>query len=77
VSDWLSGRIPFNFLGADDDPTGAVTAAALDRLSAVKATQDPHGVIRSNRPIPVGRVPTLVMADDSAGKIVIERISER
>ena len=54
MSPWLSGRIPFNFLGADDDPTHAVTEPALRRLGAVKRAVDPTGLFRSNRPVLAG-----------------------
>jgi hypothetical protein len=52
MSPWLSGRTPFNFLGADDDPTRALTQPALRRLGAVKRAVDPAGLFRSNRPVP-------------------------
>ena len=54
MSPWLSGRTPFNFLGAGHDPTHALPAAALRRLSAVKGAVDPDRLFRSNRPIPAG-----------------------
>jgi hypothetical protein len=51
LADHLSGRRAFNFLADDEDPSGALSATALGRLSAVKAEVDPRGTIRSNRPV--------------------------
>jgi hypothetical protein len=51
LDDQLTGRTFFTFLGSDDDPTRAFSATALQRLQQVKRTVDPHGVIRSNRPV--------------------------
>jgi uncharacterized protein YbjT (DUF2867 family) len=65
MSDRLSGCTPFNFLGAHDNPSRAFRAAALHRLSAVKAAVDPTGVIRSNRPIPAGGNTESMVDDDS------------
>ncbi|WP_250004810.1 NmrA family NAD(P)-binding protein [Actinoplanes sp. M2I2] len=59
MSGWLSERTPFNFLGADRDPSRALTTAALDRLGMVKSAVDPASVFRSNRPI---RTPSRVIA---------------
>jgi hypothetical protein len=47
----LTGRTFFNFLGDSDDPRRAFSAEALDRLGDVKRRVDPHGTIRSNRPV--------------------------
>ncbi|HEU5473773.1 MAG TPA: NmrA family NAD(P)-binding protein [Actinophytocola sp.] len=74
MSTWLTGRTPFNFLGADVDPTRAITGAALTRLSAVKAATDPDGVIRSNRPIPVRRVIAVTGATGAQGGALIRAI---
>ncbi|MFI5496732.1 NmrA family NAD(P)-binding protein [Actinoplanes sp. NPDC051859] len=62
MSGRLTGRTPFNFLGADDDPARAFSAAALARLRAVKARVDPQAVIRSNRPLRTGAVERRVIA---------------
>ncbi len=56
MAPWLTGRIPFNFLGSDDDPTRSVPVASLTRLGAVKRAVDPDGVFRSNRPVLAGRL---------------------
>jgi hypothetical protein len=47
----LTGRTFFNFLGDSDDPRRAFSAEALARLGEVKRRVDPHGTIRSNRPV--------------------------
>jgi hypothetical protein len=47
----LTGRRTFNFLSDEDDPTSAFSPAVLLRLAAIKAAVDPHGTIRSNRPV--------------------------
>lgn len=43
------------------DPSAAFTPAAPERLRAIKAERDPHGFIRSNRPVgapqPAVRIP--------------------
>ncbi len=52
MSGRLSGRTPFNFLGASADPSRAVSVESLHRLSAIKQEMDPARVFRSNRPIP-------------------------
>lgn len=46
-----SGRTLFNFLGAESDLGSTFTVAARARLREIKATVDPTGVIRSNRPV--------------------------
>ena len=51
MHEYLSGRTFFTFLGADADPTAAFTPKALARLQEIKRTVDPHGVLRSNRPV--------------------------
>ena len=51
MDEYLSGRTFFTFLGADADPTAAFTREALARLQEIKRTVDPHGVLRSNRPV--------------------------
>ena len=47
----LTGRTFFNFLGSSDDPSRAFSPATLSRLAEVKRRVDPHGTIRSNRPV--------------------------
>ena len=51
LSEHLTGRQAFNFLGDSDDPAQALSGTALTRLRAVKEQVDPHGTIRSNRPV--------------------------
>lgn len=51
LSEHLTGRRAFNFLSDDHDPTSAFSTTALERLAAVKSEVDPHGTIRSNRPV--------------------------
>ncbi|RNM11105.1 FAD-binding oxidoreductase [Nocardioides pocheonensis] len=51
LGEHLTGRRAFNFLSDDHDPTSAFSPTALERLVAVKAEVDPHGTIRSNRPV--------------------------
>lgn len=51
MAEHLTGRTFFNFLGSSDDPRRAFSAEALDRLGEVKQRVDPHGTIRSNRPV--------------------------
>lgn len=51
LAPFASDRRMFNFLGGAADPSAAFTSAALERLRAIKADRDPHGVIRSNRPV--------------------------
>jgi hypothetical protein len=51
LSDYLTGRTFFTFLGSDDDPTRAFSPAALTRLQEIKRRRDPRGVVRSNRPL--------------------------
>lgn len=46
-----SGRTVPNFLGAHGDPLRARPASTVDRLRAIKTERDPHGTIRSNRPV--------------------------
>ncbi len=46
-----SGRTFFNFLGAESDLGSTFTAPARARLRQIKATTDPTGVFRSNRPV--------------------------
>ena len=46
-----TGRTSYNFLGDSDDPRRAFTAGALERLRRVKATVDPEGTFRANRPV--------------------------
>ena len=46
-----SGRTLFNFLGAESDLGSTFTAAARARLREIKASVDPAGVFRSNRPV--------------------------
>lgn len=46
-----SGRRLFNFLTAGEPASLAFDGPALARLRRVKATADPHGVFRSNRPV--------------------------
>jgi hypothetical protein len=46
-----SGRTLFNFLGAESDLGSTFSPAARARLRQVKATTDPAGVFRSNRPV--------------------------
>jgi hypothetical protein len=46
-----SGRALFNFLGAESDLGSTFSEAARARLREIKATVDPAGVIRSNRPV--------------------------
>ena len=46
-----SGRTLFNFLGAESDLGSTFTAATRARLREIKASVDPTGVIRSNRPV--------------------------
>jgi FAD/FMN-containing dehydrogenase len=48
----LTGRVFFNFLGEETDPSAAFGPAALDRLRRVKTAVDPGGVFRSHRPVP-------------------------
>jgi UDP-N-acetylenolpyruvoylglucosamine reductase len=64
VAPWASGRRLFNFLGSHEDPSAAFTPEALARLRRVKVSRDPHGVIRSNRPVltGTGRVPAQGLA---------------
>jgi hypothetical protein len=47
----LTGRTFFNFLGDSDDPRRAFSPDALRRLGEVKGRVDPHGTVRSNRPV--------------------------
>lgn len=47
----LTGRTFFNFLGDSDDPGRAFSVEALARLREVKRRVDPHGTVRSNRPV--------------------------
>ena len=47
----LTGRTLFNFLADCDDPGRSFTAETLHRLRQVKGRVDPHGTIRSNRPV--------------------------
>jgi hypothetical protein len=47
----LSERTFFTFLGSDSDPSRAFAPGGLDRLREIKRAVDPHGVIRSNRPV--------------------------
>jgi hypothetical protein len=51
MTDYLTGRTFFTFLGADDDPSAAFTPESLARLQDIKRTVDPNGVVRSNRPV--------------------------
>ncbi len=51
LSEHLTGRTFFNFLGDDDDPRRAFSAESLDRLREVKRRVDPTGIVRSNRPV--------------------------
>lgn len=46
-----SGRTLFNFLGAGSDIGATFSAPARARLRRVKASVDPAGVFRSNRPV--------------------------
>jgi hypothetical protein len=46
-----SGRTLFNFLGAKADLGSTFTTRARTRLRQIKATTDPAGVFRSNRPV--------------------------
>ncbi len=46
-----SGRAFFNFLGAESDLGSTFTVPARTRLREIKASTDPAGVIRSNRPV--------------------------
>jgi hypothetical protein len=51
LAEQRSGRTLFNFLGADSDLDSTFSAAARARLRQIKATTDPAGVFRSNRPV--------------------------
>jgi FAD/FMN-containing dehydrogenase len=51
LAEQRSGRTFFNFLGAESDLGSTFTAPARARLRQVKATNDPAGVFRSNRPV--------------------------
>jgi len=51
LAEQRSGRAFFNFLGARSDLGSTFPAAARTRLRAIKATTDPGGVFRSNRPV--------------------------
>ena len=46
-----SGRTLFNFLGAESDLGSTFSVAARTRLRQIKASTDPAGVFRSNRPV--------------------------
>lgn len=46
----LTGRAFFNFRSADSDASPCFSAAAAQRLREVKASVDPTGLFRSNRP---------------------------
>ncbi|MBD3925686.1 FAD-binding oxidoreductase [Nocardioides cavernae] len=46
-----SGRTLFNFLGAESDLGSTFSATSRARLRRVKASTDPAGVFRSNRPV--------------------------
>jgi hypothetical protein len=51
LRDQLTDRTFFTFLGADDDSSQAFGPGALERLRDIKRSVDPHGVVRSNRPV--------------------------
>lgn len=51
LAEQRSGRTFFNFLGAESDLGATFAAPARARLRQVKATTDPAGVFRSNRPV--------------------------
>ena len=46
-------RMP-NFIGEAQDDTTGYDAARLERLRTIKRERDPHGVIRSNKPVLAG-----------------------
>ena len=51
VADHTSGRALLNFLGAHGDPARWWGRPTRERLIAAKRAADPHGAIRSNRPV--------------------------
>ncbi|HKJ11981.1 MAG TPA: FAD-binding oxidoreductase [Ornithinimicrobium sp.] len=51
VGDATSGRTLLNFLEVGEDPSRWWDEPTRDRLAAAKRTYDPHGTIRSNRPV--------------------------
>lgn len=55
VRAYISGRVPFTFLSADDATERAFPAATLARLREIKSARDPRGVIRSNHPVLAAR----------------------
>ncbi len=75
VAPWRSGRTPFNFLGANSDPSSAVSAASLTRLRAIKREVDPSGVFRSNRPLG-SRVIAVTGATGAQGGALVQAILE-
>ena len=50
LAEQLTGRTLFNFRSADPDATSCFSAPAAQRLREVKASVDPTGLFRSNRP---------------------------
>ena len=51
LAEQRSGRTLFNFLGAESDLGSTFSATSRARLRQVKASTDPAGVFRSNRPV--------------------------
>jgi hypothetical protein len=51
VTTHTSGRALLNFLGAHGDPARWWAEGTRERLSEVKRSVDPQGIIRSNRPV--------------------------
>jgi FAD/FMN-containing dehydrogenase len=47
----LTGRRMPNFTGEHEDDASGYERSTLERLRAVKRSRDPHGVIRSNKPV--------------------------
>jgi FAD/FMN-containing dehydrogenase len=52
----LTARRMPNFIGEHEDDASGYDRAALERLRTIKRARDPHGVIRSNKPV-LGAVP--------------------